>query len=147
MPPAYKQGMTTQQSETNLRDVGNALLGRDPMTQILMKPSGAIERFRQRVTTAWLVRWNGQSLLEVLGQSLGQTNFVFCDLTEKAAERSQAPQVQGSTDWFLSWLLNMIIETLERWAAAVRIPSQFLNRRDASTASRSSWPEWRKRPK
>ena len=34
------------------------------MAQILMKPSAAIESFRQRVTAAWLVRRNGQSLLE-----------------------------------------------------------------------------------
>jgi len=43
------------------------------MAQILMKPSAAIERFRQRVMAAWLVRRNGQSLLESVSHLTSHT--------------------------------------------------------------------------
>jgi len=47
------------------------------MAQILMKPSAAIERFRQRVMAAWLVRRNGQSLLESVSH-LTQSHKGLC---------------------------------------------------------------------
>ena len=45
------------------------------MAQILMKPSAAIQRFRfrQRVMAAWLVRRNGQSLLESVSHLTSHT--------------------------------------------------------------------------